>query len=299
MLTGDRRNLALRGLRRNTWIYLVLALPTVHFLVYRVYPVIRSLMLSFYDYQVFDSRWIGLQNYERLITDDIFRASLWNTIYYTLGTVPIGLFLSLVLAAFIVSAPSGAQSFFKSAYYLPGVASAVVLSMVWRWIFNPNVGLLNYLLSLVGVEPLRWLADPKLAMPSLIIMVLAGGQGLSIILLSAAMNSIPRELYEAGHIDGATAWAEFRHITMPLVQPSIVYLLITGTIGAFQAFTTMYIMTGGGPGYATMTIVYVIYRFALERLQYGLASTMSVFLLVVTVVLSLVQYRMLGGSVEY
>lgn len=285
--------------KRYGWVYAVLAIPTLHFLVYRVYPVLRSLIMSFYDFRVFRSEWIGTTNYVRLFSDDIFWTSVWNTIYYTLGTVPSGLLVSLLLAAFIVTLPTGAQSLYKSAYYLPGVASAVVLALVWLWIFNPNVGLLNYLLSLVGLPPIRWLADPKWAMPAIIIMVLAGGQGLSIILLSAAMNSIPRELYEAARIDGATPWREFRHITVPLVQPAVVYLLITGTIGAFQVFTNIYIMTAGGPGYATMTIVYVIYRFALERLQYGVASTMAVFLLIVTIALSLVQYRVLGSSVEY
>ncbi len=299
MKPGPRAWALRLAIRRYGWIYLVLTIPVIHFCVYRAYPIIDSLVLSFYKFGILHSTWIGLSNYVDLAHDEIFWVSLKNTVVYTLGTVPLGLLISLVLAAFIVRLSVRLQVFFKSAFYLPGVASAVVLSMIWVWIFNPNIGLLNYLLSLVGLAPVRWLADPHWAMPALIFSVLTGEQGLSVILLCAAIGNIPRELYEAGRIDGATAGAEFRFITIPLARPAIVYLLITGTIASFQVFTNVYLMTKGGPGYATTTLVYVLYKIALGQLQYGLASAIAMVLLVITILLALAQYRGFAGSVEY
>src|SRR5262249_40356129 len=156
-------------------------------------------------------------------------------------------------------ASARAQLFFKSAYYLPGVTSAVVLALVWQYMFDPAYGLLNYLLSLAGRPGLQWLADYRTAPPSLIPIALVRGPGAAIIFTTAAMGSIPREAYEAARIDGAGWLTEFRSITLPLLRPTLLYLLVIATIGSFQVFTPVYVMTKGGPSYATNTLVYQIY----------------------------------------
>jgi multiple sugar transport system permease protein len=289
-----------RQVCREKWAYLFLALPLAHFALFRFWPIARAFELSLVRFRVFDSEWVGLDNYRTIAGDPVFWTAVKNTLVYTLGVVPAGIVIALGLAALIVALPSlRAQTLFKGAYYLPGVASAAVLALVWSWLFHPAFGLLNYLLWLVGVEPVRWLANPTTAMPSLILMALAGGQGASIIMLTAAMGSIPPTLYESARLDGATALREFWHITVPLIRPTLIYLIIINTINSFQIFTNIYIMTRGGPGYVTTTIVYTIFQRGFERLDFGVASAQAVVLFLMTVILAFVQYYWLTSDVEY
>jgi multiple sugar transport system permease protein len=284
---------------REKWAYFFLALPLAHFLLFRFSPILRAFELSFQRFDVFNPEWVGLDNYRAIAGDPVFWTAIKNTLAYTIGVVPASIAISLFLATLIFPLSFALQTFFKGAYYLPGVASAAVLSLVWSWIFHPAFGLLNYFLAFLGVEPVRWLADPRTAMPSIILMSLVGGQGASIIMLMAAMGSIPPALYESARLDGATRRREFWHITLPLIKPTLVYLLIISTINSFQVFTNIYIMTRGGPGYVTTTIVYTIFQRGFERMDFGLASAQAVVLFLMTVVLAIVQYYWLTSDVEY
>ncbi|HET6455061.1 MAG TPA: sugar ABC transporter permease, partial [Armatimonadota bacterium] len=197
--------------------------------------------------------------------------------------------------------PSG-QNFYKGAFYLPGVVSAVVVAMIWLWMFDSAHGLLNYMLpTMTGgvMKPISWLGDAHIALPSLMFMAVAGGGGGAVILYLAAMGGIPATLYEAARIDGANRWTEFWRITLPLLKPTTLYLAIMGTIGSFQVFTSIYMMTRGGPNYATTTVVYRIYETAFEFLKLGRASAMALILALIIVGVSIVQFKVLGTEVEY
>ena len=288
-----------KDVKRERWAYVFLALPVLHFLVFRAYPIVHAVYLSFMNFSIWGSTWAGLANYQAVAQDELFWQAMKNTAYYTLTTVPASLAIAFFLAVLVFPLGQRAGTFFKSAYYLPNVASAAVLSLVWLWLFEARFGLLNYLLSLVGVPRIFWLGDTNVAMNSLVLMTLAAGHGYSVILITAAMGSIPESLYEAARLDGASRWAQFWRITLPLLRPTTLYLLVIDTIGSFQIFTNIYIMTRGGPANSTMTVVFLIFRSAFDFFNYGLASAQAMVLFLIILIVTAIQYRWLSADVEY
>jgi multiple sugar transport system permease protein len=253
---------------------------------------------------------VGLGNYRELFGDRVFWKAIWNTFFFAAGVVPANLTLSLFLAVLIFPLSKKAQTFFKAAFYLPAVASLVVVSLIWRWLYDPAYGLVNYLLETVGLQPLLFLASSKTALPSIMFMVVMVGLGGSLILLLAAMNGIPRELYETAILDGAGAWQKFWHITLPLIRPTLLFLVVIGTIEAFREFTTIYVMTsagpgagsggaGGGPNYATTTMVFYIFRLGFRLNKFGVAAALATVLFGIIFVVAFIQFRMLRSEIEY
>ncbi len=284
---------------KERWAYFFI-LP--HFALYALFflvPVIISMILSLLDYQWWGVEFVGLANYSKAFADPIFRKSVLNTAYYTLGFVPLWLGKALLIAALISPYRKSIQTFFKGAFYLPHVTSSVILSMIWLWIYNPPFGLLNYILAVFGIDAVAWLGNPATAMPAIIFMQVVMGGGSSIVLLSAAMNGIPEHLYEAAELDGAGPVQTYLRVTLPLLKPTLLYLVITGTINSFQVFTNIYLMTQGGPQFSTTTMVYMIYDSAFKRFQFGPASAMAMVLFVITASFAIVQFRWLGDDVEY
>lgn len=281
------------------WAYFFVAPHLVLYCVFFLLPVAWSMVLSLLDYQWWGVEFVGVANYVRVFADPVFWKAVVNTAYYTLGVVPLWLGKALIISALIFPFRKPLQTFFKAAFYLPHVTSAVILSMIWLWIYNPPFGLLNYLLAFLGVDPVAWLGNKLTAMPSLILMQVVMGGGSSIVLISAAMNGIPMYLYEAAELDGARSAQVFLRVTLPLLKPTLLYLVVTGTINSFQVFTNIYLMTRGGPQFSTTTIVYMIYDTAFKQFQFGPASAMAMVLFVITAVFALVQFRWLGQEVEY
>jgi len=279
--------------------YLFLLPALIIFSIVSLIPVIHGVYLAFMRYNIFGSVFVGLNNFKEIFADPIFWKSLWNAACYTIIVVPGGIVIALFMAFMIFPLPNKGQTFFKAAFYLPGIASSVVLSMIWSWLYEPNFGLLNYLLSRIQLGPLMWLNDPKTALFSLILMALLGGQGGSIMLYLAAMGGIPIDIYEAARIDGASNWQQFIKITLPLLKPTTLYLAIMGIIGALQVFNEIYMMTSGGPNNATITISYYIYRNGFEHFNFGLASAAAVVLFVIIVSLSVLQYKFFHSDVQY
>lgn len=296
-LRGQIRRLAWR----HGWSYFFVAPSLVFLTIFWIYPVIRSIMLGFADLNLRTGQadFVGLANFASSFASPLFWIALRNTAIFTLVVVPIGLVVVVTLSVLIYRLPSAGQTFYKAAFYLPGVTSIAVLALIWKWLFNPVIGLLNYLLSQVGLPSQQWLGNPDLALPSLMLMALAGGHGAGIVLLTAAMGSIPPELYDAARIDGASGSAELLHITLPLLRPTLLYLLIIATIGSLQLFGPVYLMTSGGPDHATTTIVYYIYDQAFEQFQFGFASAMALIFMLILVVISFAQYQALSRDVEY
>jgi multiple sugar transport system permease protein len=276
-------------------------IPLSLFAVFHMLPMLATIVLGFSDY--FPGGlpiWVGLGNYAYALSDDLFWKALWNTFLYTAGVVPASIGISLLLSYLIFGLKrSSSQAFYKSAFYIPAVTSGAILSLVWLWLFNPARGLFNYLLSFTGLGPYTWTGDPEMALPSLMLMAIVGGHGAAIVLLTAAMGSIPTTFYEAARLDGASSWRQFWTITVPLLRPTLLFLVVTSTIGSFQVFTQVLMMTGGGPNYATTTLVYLIYTDAFEYFDFGKAAAEATILSLGLAAVAVIQYKWLSSDVEY
>jgi multiple sugar transport system permease protein len=289
------------ALRRHGWSYLFV-LPTFSlFVVFTLIPVLQAFGLSLQSARIVGGEWIGLQNFVTLAEDPVFRQALGNTLLYSMVVVAAQLTLALVVASLIQPLGAKSQTFYRALFYLPLVNSAILVAMVWRWIFNPNpFGLANTVLGAVGFEPLLWIGSSDQALAAVILSAVLTIPGGGVVLYSAAMGSLPRELYEAAEVEGAGALTKWWYITIPLLKPTTLYLLVIYTILAFQVFERVYVMTnGGGPNNATITIVQLIYSTAFQFGRYGLASAMAVVLFIMAVAVAVVQFRSLRSDVEY
>jgi len=287
-------------LRDYGWCYVFILVPILVFLLFTFIPVIYAFIMSFQQYHVMGSTFIGLENYQTMVQDEIFWRSMRNTFVFTVATVPVSVGITLVLAVLIFPRGKKVQTFIKASLYLPTVASGVTMALVWFWIYDPtNMGLLNMILSFIGMENTMWLGSRSTALFSLILMSWLTGHGAGIILYLAALGGIPKSLYEAADIDHASGWSQFKNITMPLLKPTTLYLLVMGIIGSFQVFMSIYLMTQGGPNFATTTIAYLIYVHAFEYYQFGLAAAESFALGIVIILASVFQFKLMSSDVEF
>ncbi|WP_324718220.1 sugar ABC transporter permease [Carboxydochorda subterranea] len=279
--------------------YLFVLPKLVLFAIFLVTPVLMGVQMAFENVQPFRSTWVGLENFRALAHDNVFWLSLRNTAIYTAVVVPVAVMTALGLASLIQPLSNVLQTFYRAAYYLPAVASAVVLALVWKWLFDYDYGLFNYLLGLLGVGKVQWLVSPDIALWSIILMAILSPPGAGVVLYLAAMNGIPRELYEAAEIDGASGFQKWWRLTVPLVTPTTLYIVVMSTIGSFQIFTNVFIMTGGGPGNATTTMVTEIYNSAFQFFNFGKASAEALVLFAIVTALAVVQFRWLSRDVQY
>jgi multiple sugar transport system permease protein len=263
--------------------------------------VVQAFVLSLQSARITGGDWVGLENFVTLAEDPVFRQAVGNTVLYAVIVVAAQVTLALVVASLIQPLGRRAQVFYRALFYLPLVNSAILVAMVWRWIFNANpYGLANTVLGVFGVEPLRWIGSSDEALAAVILSAVLTIPGGGVVLYSAAMGSLPRELYEAAEVEGAGALTKWWYITVPLLKPTTLYLLVIYTILAFQVFERVYVMTnGGGPNNATITIVQLIYSTAFQFGRYGLASAMAVVLFIMAVAVAVLQFRSLRSDVEY
>ena len=270
------------------------------FVVFTFLPVLAALVISFTNWDLLTPpAWAGLGNYRQLVTDPLFRQVLRNTALYVLGTVPLQMALALAVAMALNQRIPG-QLFFRTAYFMPVVASTVAVALVWRWIFNYDFGLLNSFLYMLGIQdPPNWLGSTRWALVSVIIMSVWQQVGYSMVLFLAGLQGVPQQLYEAAKIDGAGPWARFFFITLPMLSATTFFVLVIGVINSFQVFDQAFIMTQGGPANATNTIVYNIYQNAFQFFKMGYASAMAWVLFAIIFVVTLVQFRLQGRWVNY
>ncbi|MEI7633364.1 MAG: sugar ABC transporter permease [bacterium] len=253
-------------------------------------PVVASLVISFLEWNLLETpRWVGWANYRRLVTDDpLFYKSLNVTLLYTAAAVPLGMALSLALAL-ALARPRRGQGLFRTIFFLPTVLSGVAAAMLWNWIFNADFGLVNVFLRHMGITGPEWLASERWALPALIIMSLWGMGGTMVIYI-AGLQGIPRHLYESAAIDGAGPLRQFWHVTLPMLSPVLFFTLIMGIIGSFQVFTQAYVMTGGGPNYATFFYALYLFQQAIDFLNMGYASAMAWILFAIIMALTGLQF---------
>ncbi len=291
-----------RFFARYGWGYAFVIPSLITFTVFTLVPVLWALLISFQEYRlVGESRWVGLDNYRAAFTTQsgVFRTAIRNTLFYTVFTVSANVSVGLVLASMIQPLGRWAQTFFRAAYYLPSVVSAVIIAIVWRYIFNAQWGLLNYLLGLVGLPPLAWLADPDIALESVTLARVLTVPATAVVLFSAAMGSIPKELYEAAALDGAGPIRQWRNITVPLIKSTTLFLVVLYTIASFEVFEFIYVMVPSGVGNATQVIVSQIYQNGFQQFRYGVAAAQAFILFLMIAAVAAVQFRLLRSDVEY
>lgn len=278
--------------------YIFISPWIIGFLVLTLFPVIASLTYSFTDYDIIHApEFIGLGNYFELLYDEQFWNSIYVTLKYTLVSVPLTLLLSLMFAL-LINQNIPLQGFFRTALYFPSMISGVAMSLLWFWVFNPQAGLFNYVLSLFGVEPILWLLDARYAIWALVIMSF-WGMGAGMLIFLAGLQGVPASLLEAAKLDGANRWKSFWHVTMPMISPVFLFQLIIGIIESFQVFTQAYTITQGGPNYSTWFYVYNIYVSAFKNFRYGYASAMAWLLLVGVMIVTFVIFKASKRFVYY
>jgi multiple sugar transport system permease protein len=259
-------------------------------IIFILAPIVVSFYFSFTDFQVVKAPiFIGLENYRRLAADDLFWQSIKVTTLYVFTSVPLGLLLSFAVAL-LMNQSVRFLSLWRTIYYLPSLVPIVASTMLWLWIFNPQFGLLNTLLRFVGIEGPLWLGHTQWALPSLILMSLWTVGGPMLIYL-AGLQGVPSELYEAAEIDGAATWAKFRSITLPLMTPIIFFNLVMNMIISFQTFVQAFIMTEGGPRYATLLYVLYLYQNAFKFFRMGYASALAWVLCLIILFLTILIFR--------
>ncbi len=271
----------------------------VIFLVFMALPILASLLLSFTSFGLanladpFNLNFIGLQNYGRLVHDQLFLQAALNTIIVVVIGVPLNVGLALLIAIGANQGVRFARTIFRVGYYLPVVTSIVAIAMVWRFLLDPDAGLINNLLRLVGLHGPDWLGNPSLALPSVIFVVIWRNVGYAMIILLAGLQGVDIALYEAAHIDGAGAFARFRYITLPMMRPVLLFVSVITSIGFLQVFQEPYVMTQGGPLNRTLTISQYLIQQGFDFFNQGYASAMAYVLFLAIVVLTLVQFRLL------
>jgi multiple sugar transport system permease protein len=272
-----------------------------------VVPVVASLVLSFTDFDVYAVarpdrlRVVGLENYRRLVDDPRFWLAFRNTAYFVLVGGPLSIAVSLGTALLLDARLTRWRGFFRTVLFLPVVTTLVAVAVVWRYLYHPRLGLLNYLLGRVGIHPIDWLGDPAWAMPAIILLAVWKNFGFNMIVFVAGLQSIPARLYEAARLDGAGVWQEFRTVTLPLLRPTLVFVTVITGIGYFQLFAEPYVMTQGGPAGATLSVVLLMYEEGFRWWNMGYGAAVAFVLFAVILALTLLQLtwqgrKLTGGS---
>jgi multiple sugar transport system permease protein len=298
--TSRRWRETLRQVRRNWSAYLFLTPGLIHFAIFTLFALGFAFYISFQKWNIVQpATFVGLENYLRLFRDARFHRAVGNTLLFMIG-VPLNLASGLAVALLLNTKVRG-QAIFRTMFYIPVVTPLVVSSIIWKWVYQGDYGLLNYYLLKLGIiqEKIVWLANPDLALPALIIMGIWGGTGSTMVIYLAGLQSIPEEMYDSSKVDGANAFQRLIYITIPLLAPTTFFLFVTSVIGTFQIFTQVYIMTNGGPLNRTTTIGYYLYEKAFRQLDMGYATAMAFALFAMIFVFTVLQMKFTRGDIEY
>jgi multiple sugar transport system permease protein len=287
--------------RKNKLTHLAFVLPAVFLnLIFFVYPLFQSLVMSFYNWPILGEKvFIGLKNYVNLFQDQTYWNSLLFTLKYTLITTPSILIIAFLLALLINNKLPGV-TLFRSIYFVPVVISMVATSLMWLWIYNDVYGVLNYILLSLNIvqEPIIWMGNASTSLPAIVFMITWKMSGFTMIILLSGLQSISEEVYEAANMDGASKWQQIRYLTIPLLKPSIALSLVVSVIGSVLAFEQFLIMTHGGPSNTTTTVVHLIYNTSFKYFNLGYGSAMTTVLLIILIVLSYFQFKVMRDPVE-
>jgi multiple sugar transport system permease protein len=297
-----RQGLALKPAAREAIAGYLFLLPNLlGFLIFTVLAVGASAVISMTDWDLLSRpKFVGLDNYVKLLSGDpLFRKVLLNTFYFTFVSVPLTVVISLALALALNQGIRG-LALYRAAYFMPVITAMVVVALIWRWFYNPDFGVLNYLLNQLGIRrPPNWLADQRWAMPAVMIMAIWKHVGYNMVIFLAGLQAIPTNLYEAASIDGAGRWERFRYVTLPMLTPTTFFVLVISLIGSLQVFDAVLVLTDGGPANATRTIVFHIWEQAFRFLHMGYAAAIAWILFFIIFLITLVQWKLQGRWVHY
>lgn len=284
----------------SRWAWLFLAPTLIGLAVLSAGPIVAALGISLTKWDLLTPpKFVGIDNYATLLNDPRFRTALRNTVFYTLTSVPLGLTIGLGLALALNQAIRGI-SWIRTAYFLPVVTSTVAIALVWSWIYSPDSGPLNGVLGFLGLPAQRWITDPFWAMPSIVVMSVWQGLGITVIIFLAGLQGIPQEYHDAAAVDGAGRWADFRHVTLPLLTPAIFFTGILALIDSFQVFDQVYVLARPGkPTDATVTLVYTIYENGFQNFKMGYAAAAAWVLFLLVAVMTVVYFRLQNRWVHY
>ena len=302
---GSKRSLVSMNAREALTGYLFIAPALISLAVWWIWPIIYSTYLSLtrWDFMSPVKDWVVLENYIKIATHREFHRVLWNTVYFSVASVVLAVILGLILALILNQKLRG-TSFYRALIFSPWITPTVAAALVWLWIYNRDLGILNNVLSLFGVNKIDWIGSGQgalrlWAMPSLIIFTVWKTAGYNMVYFLAGLTTIPTELYEAAEIDGANNWQKFRNITLPMLSPMTFFIMVVSLINAFNAFDQIRVLTQGGPGDATRTIVYYLYQNAFQFFEVGYGSAVAIILLVLLLLLTFVQFRVANRWVHY
>jgi len=296
---GSTPAAARHGWRRDLTGWAFAAPFVILFGVFLALPILASFALSFTSFGLRDltnpigASFSGIDNYTRLLSDDKFWKALGNTFYFVLVGVPLTLALGLLIASALSRGITRFRTAFRVGYYLPVITSIVAIAVVWRFLLNPDIGLINLLLRNIGINGPDWLANKSLAMPSIIAMAVWRNLGFAMVVFIAGLQAIPVMLYEAASIDGAGRWQAFRYVTLPMLRPTILFMLVITTIGYLQLFEEPFVMTAGGPLDATLSVTMYMYQQGFTFFHQGYASAIAYVLFVIVAVIAFLQFRFL------
>lgn len=278
--------------KQNVIGWLFTAPPVILFLAFTCIPILMAVVISFTDYDIINApQFVGLANFKKLFQDEFFWIALKNTCVYTLLYVPSGLILSLSAALFL-NQNKRFVNIFRTLFYLPVLSSTVATATLWFWILNPQLGLLNGLLKLFGIEGPAWLYDSQWAMLAVVLMSLWAGFGSNMMIFLSGLKGVPAALYEAARVEGASRWQMFRHITWPSISKTTFLVSTMLIISSFQVFDQAFVLTRGGPGNATITLVYYIYNNGFDNLKMGYASSISIVLFLIILFFSIINSKL-------
>ena len=283
---------------RTAFFFLLPAFAVIF--LFHVIPAFYAWYISFFKFDNLSPMiFTGFSNYARLLKDAMFWKSLFNTFYFAAGTIPLSIIISVFIAVLLNQKIRG-LSFFRTAYFLPVITSMNAVAMVWLWIFQPDIGVLNYILGFFGVSRINWLMDPVWAMPAVIMVSVWKNIGYNIIIFLVGLQSIPSEYYEAAQLDGAGDMQTFGHVTWPLLMPTVFFVTLISLINSFHTFTQIYMLTpDGGPLKSTSVIVFYLYENAFKNFEMGYASAISFVVFLITFVLTVLQNKFWGSKIHY
>ena len=280
--------------------YLLISPYLLFLAVFLIYPVFFSIWLTFHDWNIVSPEipFVGLENYRRLLGDELFYKALWNTFRFIMINIPLQIVLALLLAV-ALNQPIKGRGFFRAAYFLPVVTSGVVISFLWSWMLSTDDGIINEVLGWFGIGPIPWLTSETWSIPSIAWVAAWKNLGYYVVIFLAGLQSIPKTLYEAARIDGAGPVQIFFRITLPMLNPAMLLVLVMSTINGFQLFTEPFIMTGGGPANSSLSVVMYIYKNAFQSLDMGYAATVGLALALIILTVSLLQKKILERDAYY
>jgi len=286
--------------RQTISAYLFLLPALAFFSTFVIVPIVTGVVTSMFNYTSKKFVFTGLENYIKLFQNEIFLKSLRNTVYLVVIAVPIIVLFSLWVSVVLYQKNAFVRSLFRGIFYLPVVTGTVAVVVVWKWIFDPYNGVLNYVLMKLGwiTQEIQWLGDKRFAMWAIIIILITTSVGQPIILYIAALGNLDTSQIEAAKIDGATDWQVFRYIKWPGILPTTLYVVVITTINTFQCFSLIQLLTSGGPNYNTSTVMYLVYETAFKQYKFGYANAMGVVLAVIIGLFSLIQFKMFASKDE-